>query len=85
MVTVHPGWQVTGANLVPMTLQKQNLVIAVLADLLAFAAVWQIRCIAVHQKSVVAGRDTTSAVITFVAQQDADALFVGQVCSCPFF
>lgn len=70
--------KVTGANLVPMTLQKQNLVIAVLADLLAFAAVWQIRCIAVHQKSVVAGRDTTSAVITFVAQQDADALFVGQ-------
>lgn len=71
--------------MVPMTLQKQNLVIAVLADLLAFAAVWQIRCIAVNQKSLVAERDVSSAVITFVTQQDADALFVGQLCSCPFF
>ncbi|KAL0053929.1 hypothetical protein WJX82_001314 [Trebouxia sp. C0006] len=70
--------KVKGANLVPMTLQKQNLVIAVLADLLAFAAVWQIRCIAVHQNSLLAGQDISSAVISFVAQQDADALFVGQ-------
>jgi len=72
--------QVTGANLVPMTIQKQNLVIAVLADLLASAAVWQIRCIAVNQNSPVAGQDISSAVISFVVQQDADALFVGKVC-----
>jgi len=84
VVIVHPGLQVKGANLVPMTLQKQNLVIAVLADLLAFAAVWQIRCIAVHQNSLLAGQDISSAVISFVAQQDADALFVGQVCSSLF-
>lgn len=68
-----------------MTLQKQNLVISVLADLLAFAAVWQIQCIAVHQNSLLAGQDISSAVISFVAQQDADALFVGQVCSSLFW
>ncbi len=84
VVTAHPGLQVTGANLVTMTNQKQNLVIAVLADLLAFAAVWQIRCISVNQNSPMAGQDISSAVIAFVVQQDADALFVGQVCSSLF-
>jgi len=71
--------------LVPMTHQNQNLVIAVLADLLAFAAVWQIWCIGVNQKSLLAGQDISFAVISFVAQQDADALVAGQVCSSLFF
>ncbi len=70
--------------MVPMTIHKQNLVIAALADLLVFAAVWQIRCIAVNQNSVLAGQVISSAVISFVVQQDADALYVGQVCSSLF-
>ena len=71
--------QVNGRNLVPMTLQKQNIVTASLADTLAFAAVWNIRCIEVRQESLQSGLNTSSAVMSYVMQQDADALFVGQV------
>lgn len=68
-----------GRNLVPMTLQKQNVVTASLADTLAFAAVWNIRCIEVRQESLQSGLETSPAVMSYVMQQDAAALFVGQV------
>ena len=71
--------QVTGSDLVPMTVQKQNAVIAVLEDLMAFAGVWYIRCIAVNQTSVPPGQTVSSANVTIAIQQDAAALYVGQV------
>ena len=71
--------QVTGQHLVPMTIQKQNVITAVLADLLSFAEVWYIRCTAVNQASPHPGQNVSSAFISFVVQQDASALSVGQV------
>ncbi len=70
--------QVNGANLVPFTLQKQNLVSAVVADLLSFAAVFSVRLISVDQTSPEPGQNVSSADVALVVQQDASALFVGQ-------
>lgn len=71
--------QVTGQHLVHMTIQKQNVITAVLADLLSSAEVWYIRCTAVNQASPDPGQNVSSAFISFVVQQDASALSVGQV------
>ena len=62
-----------------MTVQKQNVVTAVLGDLLAFAAVWYIRCLAVNQSNPEAGQNSSTADMTYAIQQDANDLFVGQV------
>lgn len=69
----------TGANLVPFTLQKQNLVTAVVADLLSFAAVFSVRLSSVDQTSVKPGHEFSSADVVLVVQQDASALFAGEV------
>ena len=71
--------QVTGENLVPMTLQKQNVVTAVIADVLTPSAVWYIRCMGVHQTSTLPGSNISHAVVSLVVQQDANALWIGQV------
>ena len=71
--------QVTGTNLVPFTLQKQNLVTAVVADLLSFAAVFSVRLSSVDQTSPEPGQELSSADVFLVVQQDASALFVGEV------
>ena len=71
----------TGGNLVPMTLQKQNVVIAVVADIVAYAAVWYIKCIGVKQSSPAPGSANSTAVVSLVVQQDANAQFVGEVCA----
>ena len=77
--TTHVLLQVTGANLVPFTLQKQNLVTSVIADLLSFAAVISIRLSSVEQTSPEPGQHISSAVLSLIVQQDASALFAGQV------
>ena len=66
-----------GANLVPFTLQKQNAVSATLADLLP--AVFSVRLISVEQTSPEAGQNVSTANVVLVVQQDASAMFVGQV------
>ena len=63
----------------PMTLQKQNAVTAVIADVLTPSAVWYIRCIAVRQTSPMPGSNISRAVVSLVVQQDANALWIGQV------
>lgn len=76
--------QVTGANLVPFTLQKQNAVSTAVADLLSFAAVFSVRMVSVDQSSPGPGLDISSANVSLVVQQDASAIFVGQA-SCIFW
>ena len=71
--------QVTGANLVPFTLQKQNLVTAVLSDLLSFASVFSVRLICVEQQTPFPGDDISTASLFVVTQQDTRDLFVGEV------
>ena len=71
--------QVTGDNLVPMTIQKQNVVTAVVSNILAFAAVWLITPIGVRQTSPEPGSNISTAIQSMIVQQDANALFVGQV------
>ena len=71
--------QVTGDNLVPMTLQKQNVVTAVIADVLTPSAVFYINCTAVNQVSAAPGRNSSTAVVSLVLQQDADAVYIGHV------
>ena len=71
----------TGANLVPFTLQKQNVVAAVLDELLSFAAVFSVRLQAVDQTSPEPGQELSSADVSLLVQQDASALFAGQVSS----
>ena len=73
--------QVTGANLVPLTLQKQNMVTAVLTDLLAFALVFSVRLIRVEQQGALPGSDISTASLFIVTQQDDRGLFVGEVSS----
>lgn len=70
----------TGANLVPFTLQKQNAVSATLADLLP--AVFSVRLTSVEQTSLEAGQNVSTADVSLVVQQDAGAIFVGQVWTC---
>lgn len=70
----------TGANLVPFTLQKQNAVSATLADLLP--AVFSVRLTSVEQNSLEAGQNVSTADVSLVVQQDAGAIFVGQVRTC---
>ena len=81
--------QVTGANLVPFTLQKQNMVTAVLTDLLAFASVFSVRLIRVEQQGALPGSDISTASLFIVTQQDNRGLFVGEVSGkalrCPLF
>ena len=69
--------QVTGPNLVPFTLQKQNAVSATVADLLP--AVFSVRLISVEQSSPELGQNVSAADVSLVVQQDASAIFVGQV------
>ena len=69
----------TGANLIPMTVQKQNVVTAVIADLLTPNAVWYINCIGVHQISPTPGHNSSTAVVSLVLQQDAGAVYIGHV------
>lgn len=76
---VQPCLQITGANLVPFTLQKQNVVTAVLSELLASVEVWQLQCLGVNQTSLGPGTSNSTASLTYVLQQSATALFVGQV------
>lgn len=71
--------QVTGNNLVPMTLQKQNVVTAVIADVLTPSAVFYINCTAVNQVSAAPGSNSSTAVVSLVLQQDADAVYIGHV------
>ena len=71
--------QVTGENLVPMTLQKQNVVTAVIADVLTPSAVFYINCTAVEQSSAAPGSNTSTAVVSLILQQDADAVYIGHV------
>ena len=81
--------QVTGANLVPFTLQKQNMVTAVLTDLLAFALVFSVRLLCVEQQGALPGSDISTASLFIVTQQDDRGLYVGEVSSkalrCPLF
>ncbi len=62
----------TGANLVPFTLQKQNAVSATVADLLP--SVFSVRLISVDQTSPEAGQSISSADVSLVVQQDANAI-----------
>ncbi len=62
----------TGANLVPFTLQKQNAVSATIADLLP--SVFSVRLISVDQTSPGAGQSISSADVSLVVQQDASAI-----------
>lgn len=71
--------QVTGANLVPFTLQKQNLVLTVLGDLLAFASVFAIRLERVEQQSPFPGSEISTASLFIVVQQDDRGLFSPEV------
>lgn len=64
--------QVTGANLIPFTLQKQNAVAAAVADLLP--SVFSVRLISVDQASPEAGQSISSAEVSLVVQQDASAI-----------
>lgn len=68
--------EVTGANLVPFALEKQNLVMTVLTELLAFASVFSVRLIRVEQQSVSPGQDISTASLFLVAQQDMSGLFM---------
>jgi len=63
---------VTGANLVPFTLQKQNAVSATVADLLP--SVFSVRLVSVDQTSPEAGQSISSADVSLVVQQDANAI-----------
>ena len=63
----------------PMTVQKQNVVIAVVADILAYATVFYIKCLGVTQRSPAPGSVNSTAVVSLVVQQDASAQFVGEV------
>lgn len=80
IVARHPAVQVTGANLVPFTLQKQNALAATLGDQLRFASVFSVRLISVDQRSPSSGLNVSSADVSFVVQQNDDALYVGEVC-----
>lgn len=71
--------QVTGDNLIPMTVQKQNVVTAVIADVLTPNAVWFTHCIGVNQTSPALDSNTSTAVVSLVLEQDAEALYIGQV------
>ena len=71
--------QVTGANLVPFTLQKQNLVVTVLGDLLAFASVFAIRLERVEQQSPFPGSESSTASLFIIVQQDDRDLFIPEV------
>lgn len=71
------GLAVTGNNLVPMTLQKQNVVTAVIADVLTPSAVFYINCTAVNQVSAAPGSNSSTAVVSLVLQLDADAVYIG--------
>jgi len=64
--------QVTGANLVPFTIQKQNALSATVADLLP--SVFSVRLILVDQTSPEAGQSISSAEVSLVVQQDASAI-----------
>ena len=75
--------QATGGNLVPMTVQKQNVVMAVAADILAYATVWYIKCLGVKQSSPAPGATNSTAVVSLLVQQDANAQFVGEVRASP--
>lgn len=69
----------TGANLVPFTLEKQNLVSTILTELLAFASVFSVRLIRVEQQSVNPGQNISTASLFIVAQQDMSGLFLPEV------
>ncbi|DBA88396.1 TPA: hypothetical protein ACH3X2_004890 [Trebouxia sp. C0005] len=64
--------KVTGANLVPFTLQKQNAVSATVADLLP--SVFSVRLVSVEQNSPEAGQNISSAEVSLVVQQGASAI-----------
>ena len=65
----------------PFTLQKENIVIAVLTDLLAFASVFSVRLIRVELHAALPGTDFRTASLFIVTQQDDRGLFVGEVSS----
>lgn len=79
-----------GINLIPFTIQKQNLVTSMLSHLLASAEVWQLRCMEVNQTSPGSPEGATNvstAELSYVMQQRTSAAsFVGEVsnedCSC---
>ena len=71
--------QVTGAKLVPFTLQKQNAVSATISDQLRFASVFSVRLISVDQISPEPGQNVSSAEVSLVVQQDESALYVEEV------
>ena len=62
-----------------MTLQKQNVVTAVIIDVLTPSGVWYIDCIGVNQTSPAEGSNISTAVVSMVLQQDAGAVYIGQV------
>lgn len=62
-----------------MTIQKQNVVMAVVADVLTPNAVWFINCTRVNQTSAAPGTNRSTAVVSLIVEQDAEALYVGQV------
>lgn len=68
--------KVTGANLVPFTLQKQNAVSATISDQLRFDSVFSVRLISVDQNSPEPGQNVSSAEVSLVVQQDESALYV---------
>ena len=63
----------------PFTLQTQNVVTAVLSELLSTVQVWQLQCLGVNQTSPEPGSSNSTALLTYVLQQEATALYVGQV------
>ena len=71
--------QVTGENLVPMTIQKQNVVTAAVAKYLESASVFIITPIGVRQTSPEPGSNTSTAMQSMIVQQDVKALYIEQV------
>ena len=71
--------QVTGENLIPMTIQKQNVVTAAVAKYLESASVFIITPIGVRQTSSEPGSNTSTAIQSLIVQQDVKALYIEQV------
>ena len=78
-----------GINLIPFTIQKQNLVTSMLSSLLAPAEVWQLRCMAVKEASPQLQEgavNISTAELSYVMQQrTAAGSFVGEVSNEKWF
>lgn len=70
--------QVSGANLVPTSLQTQNLITEVLLDLLASDHVFLIRLTSVDETSSSDGSGT--AKMTYIMQKNSETSDISVVC-----